>query len=282
MAQESAENRVLTKEDIELELLEIERKRFKLEELKFKADRKIINKHLSIILTTIISIAALAVSYAQVWIAKISKDKELEVQRIELAQKIIPTLFDDNAEKAFAIEPLLAKVVEGKEAEDIHNRVAKYYENKIDNKIKEGQIETASEIVSAAKSIGGPAADRVVQSVKQDSQKVQKIENYRLTEIDKASVVSRGMLTAPQAYRIVQDAIRAASGFNAGISLDEKLREVGIIDNNLIALLKDQLVNKALPNAGYKISLDVLNIAPSTPVSSLVQLVQNHSTVAFR
>jgi hypothetical protein len=101
-----------------------------------------------------------------------------EAQRLELAQKMITTMFSGNADQAFATERLLTKVVDPDYAADLHQSVARYYQNKVDASIKQGDVEGAARIVSAARTIGGTAADQVVQSVDQNQTQKNTIQAY--------------------------------------------------------------------------------------------------------
>jgi hypothetical protein len=101
-----------------------------------------------------------------------------EAQRLDLAQKMIATMFSGNADEAFATERLLTKVVDPQYAKDLHESVAKYYKNKVDASIKQGDVEGAAKIVAAAQTIGGTAADQVVQSVAQNQSQQIAIQTF--------------------------------------------------------------------------------------------------------
>src|SRR6266849_2554095 len=116
---------------------------------------------------------------------RIEKGKS-ESNRIDIAQKMIPPLFAGNPDQAFATERLLTRVVDADVANDLHEIIAKYYKSKIETNLKEGNIEGADRIVSAAKTIGGNGADKVVQSVEQDRSQTDKIQAYK----NKAQIAS--------------------------------------------------------------------------------------------
>jgi len=73
----------MTKEEIEEKKLELERERLELEKAHLQKDRRFFEKHLGAIITATISLAAVLVSGAQVWVASISADKELEITYLQ-------------------------------------------------------------------------------------------------------------------------------------------------------------------------------------------------------
>ncbi|NIM11906.1 MAG: hypothetical protein GTO45_07305 [Candidatus Aminicenantes bacterium] len=76
-----------TKNDIEKEKLELERLRLDVEREKIKAEKRFTSKHLGTIITALISVAALIVSAAQVYIATVNKDKEMELNRLHIERE---------------------------------------------------------------------------------------------------------------------------------------------------------------------------------------------------
>lgn len=133
-----------------------------------------------------------------------------EAQRIDLAQRMIATMFSGNADEAFATERLLTKVVDPQYAADLHQSVAKYYQSKVDASIKEGDVEGAARIVSAAKTIGGTAADQVVQSVDQNQAQKSTIQNYVSKSEEAAQQERQGFESL-----LAGDFERAANAFEA-------------------------------------------------------------------
>lgn len=102
-----------------------------------------------------------------------------ESNRVDVAQKMIPTLFAGNPDQAFATERLLAKIVDPASANDLHLIVVKYYQGKIESSLSTGDVELAAKIVSAAKTIGGSAADEVVKSVDNDKDQAEQIQVFK-------------------------------------------------------------------------------------------------------
>lgn len=94
-----------------------------------------------------------------------------DIQRIDLAQKMIPILFAGNPDQAFATQRLLEKVLDPDVANEFREVIAKYYKAKVDSDLKKGDIKSAVETLTSAQSIGGQSADQVVQSVTQDQGK---------------------------------------------------------------------------------------------------------------
>lgn len=91
------------------------------------------------------------------------ESQKLDVQRIQVTQTLLPSLFSDNHSQALATELIVSKV-EPDLAGELHEITANYYEQKLKSDINKGQYESADSIISAAKSIGGPAADKILQS----------------------------------------------------------------------------------------------------------------------
>lgn len=77
-----SENEIMEQE-IEAKRLDLEAKRYALDERKLNLEQRFIHKHLALVITSLISLSALLVSLAQVWVANISKDKELEVTSLQ-------------------------------------------------------------------------------------------------------------------------------------------------------------------------------------------------------
>jgi hypothetical protein len=90
-----------------------------------------------------------------------------DIQRIDLAQKMIPILFGGNPEEAFAAQRLMEKVVDPEVAKEFKDVVAKYYQAKVASDLKKGDVQSAVATITAAQDVGGQAADQVVQSVTQ-------------------------------------------------------------------------------------------------------------------
>jgi len=109
---------------------------------------------------------------------EIEKTKS-DIQRIDLAQKMIPILFAGNPEQAFATQRLMEKIVDPEVAREFKEVIAKYYNTKIELDIKKGDIKSAVETLSAAQSIGGQSADQVVQSVTLDKGKNEAVQKYK-------------------------------------------------------------------------------------------------------
>ena len=101
-----------------------------------------------------------------------------DIQRIDLAQKMIPILFGGNPEEAFAAQRLMEKVVDPEVAKEFKDVVSKYYQAKVASDLKKGDVQSAVATITAAQDVGGQAADQVVQSVTQDQTKKEAIQTY--------------------------------------------------------------------------------------------------------
>ncbi|MBC7908946.1 MAG: hypothetical protein H7Y30_00495 [Pyrinomonadaceae bacterium] len=86
---------------IEEARLEVERERLKLEQAKVHLENKFWNKHTGTFITAMISLAAVIVSLGQVWVAKISKDKELQITSLQ--KKLEIDMIDKQKEKELAV-----------------------------------------------------------------------------------------------------------------------------------------------------------------------------------
>jgi len=107
------------------------------------------------------------------------EENKAESNRVDVAQRMIPTLFAGNPDQAFATERLLAKIVDPASASDLHLIVVKYYQGKIESSLSTGNVELAARIVSAATTIGGSAADEVVKSVANDKNQAERIQGFK-------------------------------------------------------------------------------------------------------
>jgi hypothetical protein len=101
-----------------------------------------------------------------------------DIQRIDLAQKMIPILFAGNPQQAFATQRLMEKVLDADVAKEFKEVITSYYKAKVESDLKKGDITSAVETLNAAQSIGGQSADQVVQSVTQDHGKSEVIQKY--------------------------------------------------------------------------------------------------------
>jgi hypothetical protein len=101
-----------------------------------------------------------------------------DIQRIDLAQKMIPILFAGNPDQAFATQRLMEKVLDPEVAKEFKEVIAKYYKAKVEADLKKGDIKSAVETLTAAQSIGGQSADQVVQSVTQNQGNNETIQRY--------------------------------------------------------------------------------------------------------
>lgn len=92
-----------------------------------------------------------------------------EIQRIELAQKMLPNLFSNNASEAFATQRLMQKVLDPEMAKEIVAMVENYYREKYKSDVEGGDTKSAVETLTAAQRIGGASADQFAQSVTQQN-----------------------------------------------------------------------------------------------------------------
>jgi hypothetical protein len=133
-----------------------------------------------------------------------------DVSRLDVAQKMVANLFTGNADQAFATERLMAKLVDPVLADEIHNIVANYYQNKIAVAVKNGRAEEARDIVQAARGAGGPAAERVVAALAaspEQNRAVSKVETAARNEREGFESLLRGDYDAAiQSFQAAEDA----------------------------------------------------------------------------
>ena len=70
--------KLLTQDELENERLSIERERLEIEKKKASSDMKFLNRNFGAVIGAIVSLAAIFVSVSQLWIAQISRERELE------------------------------------------------------------------------------------------------------------------------------------------------------------------------------------------------------------
>jgi hypothetical protein len=73
----------MTSEEIEKARLDIERERLELDRTKSELDKSFFKRNSGVLIPAAVSLAAVIVSLSQVWITKISKEKELEITTIQ-------------------------------------------------------------------------------------------------------------------------------------------------------------------------------------------------------
>lgn len=98
--------------------------------------------------------------------------------RIGAAREMIPLLFDNSPDKAFATEALLARIIDPDIADELHKIVARHYSGVIQKSLASGDTATAARILAAAEHSGGEAATVVVDSVRQNNTKYWKLQSY--------------------------------------------------------------------------------------------------------
>lgn len=99
-----------------------------------------------------------------------------ENQRLELAQKMIPTLFGGKPEEALATEKLMAKILDKEVAKEFSDLVVKFNEAHLAEGIKQGDLAGVKSQLAAAKTIGGDAAKQIIDSVAQNPEQSNRIK----------------------------------------------------------------------------------------------------------
>ena len=113
-----------------------------------------------------------------------------ENQRVELAQKMIPTLFSDKPQEAIATEKLMRKILDKEIADEFKDLVVKFNLAQLADGIKKGDIDGVNKQLSAAKTIGGDAANQIIDSVAQNPEQSNRIQELK-SKAEKASEKER-------------------------------------------------------------------------------------------
>lgn len=117
---------------------------------------------------------------------QVEKNKA-DIQRVEVAQKMIPVIFSGNAQQAFATQRLLEMVVDAEVAKEIKEIVAAYYKAKVSVNVKRGDAKSAEQTLLAAKAVGGTAANKILQDRETASRKeYEGFQNLVAGEYDKS------------------------------------------------------------------------------------------------
>jgi|GEM_PF-5354759 len=101
--------------------------------------------------------------------------KKTEIQQIQLAQNMMASLFSDDAHKSFATQKLMEKALEDDSLnQEIGKIVERYYRNRVEELLYQGEIESAKKIVNAAESIGGSVAHRFLEILNKENKSDEK------------------------------------------------------------------------------------------------------------
>jgi hypothetical protein len=104
---------------------------------------------------------------------------KLETQRIQIAQALLPSLFQGNHSQALATEKMIARVVSKDLADDLNSITEDYYTSKLNIELKAGNMDAAANILTAAQSVGGTISEKLTKTVESDPHS-KSIKNYQL------------------------------------------------------------------------------------------------------
>ncbi|MCP5107594.1 MAG: hypothetical protein GY950_29670 [bacterium] len=107
--------------------------------------------------------------------------KKSEIQKLQLAQEMVSTLFTVDAHRAFITQKLINKVLDKELSDEIAQTLEEYYKRKVEKYIEDEDFEAAEKIISAAESIYGELAKEL--------KKVTKTEKAE-EKIDKVKIAS--------------------------------------------------------------------------------------------
>ena len=102
------------------------------------------------------------------------------LQKLEMAQRMVVTMFSGNHHQAFATQRLLAKVLDKPMADELNAIFDQYYKGQVEAQYAAKNVETVAAIYAAAKSVGGEGARQVVEQIQRDPEKQQSVQNYQL------------------------------------------------------------------------------------------------------
>lgn len=77
----------MTEEEYRAAQIQVERDRIEVERARMESESRITSRHFAAILGAAISVAGLAISGSQIWVAKVQKEKELELQERKFSQE---------------------------------------------------------------------------------------------------------------------------------------------------------------------------------------------------
>lgn len=173
-----------------------------------------------------------------------------DIQRIDLAQKMIPIIFAGNPDQAFATQRLINKVVDTKTAIELEDIITKYYKAKIETDLNTGNIQSAIKTIEAAKAIGGQSAEQVIQSVKEDKEKDKVIKTYSI-KFQKASQKEREGFEALIAGKY-DDAIKAFQDSESIYNSYHQVYELARLINDH----KQEMIDENKRNEIFKLIID--------------------------
>ena len=87
--------------------LQLERERLEIERAKSAFDLRFLNRNLATVITAAISLAAVLVSFSQVWVAKIGRDRELNLGMVQFVSQNSDKIFGGNEEQRTRIRNVI-------------------------------------------------------------------------------------------------------------------------------------------------------------------------------
>jgi hypothetical protein len=139
---------------------------------------------------------------------------KLETQRIQIAQTLLPSLFQGNHAQALATEKMISRVVSKDLADDLNSITEEYYTSKLKYELKAGNVDGAASILTAVQSVGGAISEKLTKTAENDPQS-KSISNYQL-----ASAKERAAFEAllggrfDEAIKGFQDAENTVNGYH--------------------------------------------------------------------
>ena len=183
--------------------------------------------------------------------------KKTKIQQFELAQDMLPHLFSEDEYIGFATQRLMERVLEDQELKDeIAKVVREYYAKKIKDSIAVNDPETAQKVVDAAQSVGGGAAQKVIEQVEQDQTTKQELSKYQKA-VQKEREGFNNLIAGdyPEAIAAFEAAEEAYNGFHQVYEIARVLRSADL-DN---PEERNRVFRKIIEEYSWKAPEDALN-----------------------
>ena len=152
-------------------------------------------------------------------------------QQVDVAQKMLASMFDGNPTKAFATARLMRKVVDSLISREVDSVLTAYYAEKVRASVEAGQLDTAAAIVAAAQAVGGAKSGNELRTAVGNAgattvqSYVSRTDSARALEKSGFEALGRGDIAA--AYEAFRSAERIYPGYHISFEMALFLRKAG-------------------------------------------------------
>jgi hypothetical protein len=259
----------------------LEVKRYALERYKTRHEHRFLSRNLGVLISAAISLSAVLVSLGQVWVAKISKEKELAVASLqkqadnerldkqrdkELALQVAERERQWNLDRAKFITENKKTIFEGNPQE--LKRMSMVIETLFPYDIAAGMFE---DLKRAADS---PDKERVWSGAQERLQKRSNASSDTPPPVVTDGNNSPPAISTAEAAQIVLSAIRQVSGSAA--TSNGSLEDNGLLSDNLTSMFREHVINE-LTSKGITIDRSQIPAEPATKVRSVISSVVRNS-----